>query len=120
MVDDVNSDKLPEIISGHKVVFVDAWAEWCGPCRTLSPILEEIQEKFKDKGLKVVKIDVDQNQKFSMENQITGIPSVLVYSDGKRVVFDDGAGKKTDKLVGVMPPEVYEQIAENLLAEEAA
>lgn len=120
MVDDVNSDKLPEIISENKVVFVDAWADWCGPCRTLSPILEEIQEKYKDKGLKVVKIDVDQNQQFSMENQITGIPSVLVYSEGKRVVFDDGAGKKMDKLVGVMPPEVYEQIAENLLAEEAA
>jgi len=63
---------------------------------------------------------VDQNQEFSMENQISGIPSVLVYSDGKRVVFDDGAGKKMDKLVGVMPPEVYEQIAENLLAEEVA
>ena len=120
MVDDVNSDKLPEIISENKVVFVDAWADWCGPCRTLSPILKEIQEKYKDKGLKVVKIDVDQNQQFSMENQITGIPSVLVYSEGKRVVFDDGAGKKMDKLVGVMPSEVYEQIAENLLAEEAA
>jgi hypothetical protein len=55
-----------------------------------------------------------------MENQITGVPSVLVYSEGKRVVFDDGAGRKMDKLVGVMPPEVYDQIAENLLAEEAA
>ncbi len=120
MVDDVNSDQIPKIISEHKVVFVDAWASWCRPCLTLSPILEEIQEKFKDKGLKVVKIDVDQNREFSMENQITGIPSVLVYSEGKRVVFDDGAGKKMDKLVGVMPPEVYEQIAENLLAEEAA
>ena len=55
-----------------------------------------------------------------MENQITGVPSVLVYSEGKRVVFDDGHGKKTDKLVGVMPMEVYEQIADNLLSEEAA
>ena len=55
-----------------------------------------------------------------MENQITGVPSVLVYSEGKRVVFDDGAGKKMDKLVGVMPIEVYDQIAENLLSEEEA
>jgi hypothetical protein len=45
---------------------------------------------------------------------------VLVYSEGKRVVFDDGSGRKMDKLVGVMPPEVYDQIADNLLATEAA
>ncbi|MHA2188112.1 MAG: thioredoxin family protein, partial [Candidatus Thorarchaeota archaeon] len=82
---------------------------------TLGPILEEIHDKYHEKGLKVVKIDVDHNQEFSMENQITGVPSVLVYSDGKRVVFDDGSGRKMDKLVGVMPPEVYEQIADNLL-----
>ncbi len=65
-------------------------------------------------------LDIDENQEFRIENLITGMPRVLVYSEGKRVVFDDGAGKKMDKLVGVMPPEVYEQIAENLLAEEAA
>jgi thioredoxin 1 len=120
MVDDISSDDLTQVISDNKVVFVDAWATWCGPCRTLSPILEEIEDKYGSKGLKVVKIDVDQNREFSMENQITGVPSVLVYSEGKRVIFDDGAGKKMDKLVGVMPPEVYEQIADNLLAEEAA
>ncbi len=119
MVDDINSEDLSQIISDYKVVFVDAWATWCGPCRTLSPILEEVQEKYKERGLKVVKIDVDQNREFSINNQITGVPSVLVYSEGKRVIFDDGSGQKMDKLVGVMPPEVYDQIAENLLAEEA-
>jgi len=120
MVDDISSDDLSQVISDNKVVFVDAWATWCGPCQTLSPILEEVQEKFKGKGLKVVKIDVDQNREFSMENQLTGGPRGLVYSEGKRGGIDDGAGKKMDKLVGVMPPEVYDQIAENLLAEEAA
>jgi thioredoxin 1 len=120
MVEDINSDDIPKIIEDNKVVFVDAFATWCGPCRTLSPILEELHEKYQGKGLKVVKLDVDQNREFSMENQITGVPSVLVYSEGKRVIFDDGAGRKMDKLVGVMPPEVYEQIANNLLAEQAA
>ena len=119
MVDDIKSDDIPKIVEDHKVVFIDAWATWCGPCRTLSPILEELQEKYGEKGLKVVKLDVDQNREFSMENQITGVPSVLVYSEGKRVVFDDGAGKKMDKLVGVMPPEVYAQIVDNLLEIEA-
>ena len=120
MVEDISSDDLQKVIGEHKVVFVDCHAVWCGPCRTLGPILEELNEKYEEKGLKVVKLDVDHNREFSMENQITGVPSVLVYSEGKRVIFDDGAGRKMDKLVGVMPPEVYEQIADNLLAQEAA
>ncbi|MGQ4912464.1 MAG: thioredoxin family protein [Candidatus Thorarchaeota archaeon] len=120
MVEDISSQELDDVIAQNKVVFVDCHAIWCAPCRTLGPILEEIHEKYQDKGLKVVKIDVDHNREFSAVNQITGVPSVLVYADGRRVVFDDGYGKKMDKLVGVMPPEVYEQIAENLLAEQPA
>ena len=120
MVEDISSTELDQIISDNKVVFVDAHAVWCAPCRTLGPMLEEVHEKFHERGLKVVKLDVDQNREFSTENQITGVPSVLVYADGKRVVFDDGHGKKTDKLVGVMPMEVYEQIANDLLAEVTA
>ena len=119
MVEDISSTELDKIISDNKVVFVDCHAVWCMPCRTLGPILEEVNDKYEGKGLKVVKLDVDHNREFSQENQITGVPSVLVYSEGRRVVFDDGHGKKTDKLVGVMPMEVYEQIADNLLAEEA-
>jgi thioredoxin 1 len=120
MVNEVNANELDSILSENKVVFVDCHAVWCGPCKTLSPILDELSEKFSDKGVKVVKLDVDQNREFSMENQITGVPSVLVYSEGKRVVFDDGSGRKMDKLVGVMPPEVYNQIAENLIAQATA
>ncbi len=120
MVEDISSTELDKIITDNKVVFVDCHAVWCAPCRTLGPILEEVNDKYEAKGLKVVKLDVDHNREFSQENQITGVPSVLVYSEGRRVVFDDGHGKKTDKLVGVMPMEVYEQIADNLLAEEAA
>ena len=120
MVNEVNADELDGIVSENKVVFVDCHAVWCGPCKTLSPIMEELSDKFGEKGVKVVKLDVDQNRQVSAENQITGVPSVLVYADGKRVVFDDGSGRKMDKLVGVMPPEVYDQIAENLTAEASA
>jgi thioredoxin 1 len=117
MVKNINSDELAQLIDNNRIVFVDCHADWCHPCKILGPILEDLDKKFQDKGLKVVKIDVDQNREFSAKNQISGIPSVLVYSEGKRVVFDDGSGRKMDKLVGVMPNEVYEQIAENLLAE---
>ncbi|MDF1538615.1 MAG: thioredoxin family protein [Candidatus Thorarchaeota archaeon] len=120
MVNEVSAEELNTIIEESKVVFVDCHAVWCGPCRTLSPIMSELSEKYGNKGVRVVKLDVDQNREFSMENQITGVPSVLVYSEGKRVVFDDGSGRKMDKLVGVMPPEVYDQIAENLITEATA
>ncbi|MFW9908986.1 MAG: thioredoxin family protein [Candidatus Thorarchaeota archaeon] len=120
MVNEISAEDLDGILAENKVVFVDCHAVWCGPCKTLSPIMEEIAEKYGEKGVKVVKIDVDQNRQFSMENQITGVPSVLVYSEGRRVVFDDGSGRKMDKLVGVMPPEIYEQIAENLITETPA
>ncbi|MFO7836040.1 MAG: thioredoxin family protein [Candidatus Thorarchaeota archaeon] len=117
MVKDINSDQIPEIIEDNKVVFVDCHAVWCQPCRTLSPILENIHEKYNSKGLRVVKLDVDENRDFSTKNQITGVPSVLVYADGQRVVFDDGNGNKMDRLVGVMPMEVYDTIANELLGE---
>ena len=120
MVEDISSDQLEQVIKDNKVVFVDCHAVWCGPCKALSPIMEELDEKYGEKGLRVVKIDTDQNREFSAQYQITGVPSVIVFAEGKKVVFDDGSGKQLDKLVGVMPPEVYDQIAENLLSEVEA
>ena len=120
MVEDISSDQLEQVIKDNKVVFVDCHAVWCGPCKALSPIMEELDEKYGEKGLRVVKIDTDQNREFSAQYQITGVPSVIVFAEGKKVVFDDGSGKQLDKLVGVMPPEVYDQIAENLLSETKA
>jgi thioredoxin 1 len=120
MVQEISSDQLEEVVSENKLVFVDCHAIWCHPCRTLGPILQGLDEKYSEKGFKVVKLDVDQNRDFSMENNITGVPSVLVYVGGKRVVFDDGNGRKTDKLVGVMPEEIYTQIIEELLIEDGA
>ena len=117
MVEEISSSDINEVVSKNKVVFVDCHAIWCGPCRTLSPMLEELHTKYSDKGFKVVKLDVDANREFSSENRITGVPSVFVFSEGKRVVFDDGRGNKIDRLVGVMPEEVYTQIIEELLAE---
>ena len=116
MVEEISSSEIDKVVSENKLVFIDCHAVWCGPCRTLSPILEELDEKYGEKGFKVVKLDVDQNREFSMENEITGVPSVLVFSEGQRVVFDDGRGSKSDRLIGVMPPEIYTQIIEELLA----
>ncbi len=115
MVQEIMADELERIVSENKVVFVDCFATWCHPCKILGPVLEKLDEKYAPSGFKVVKIDVDKNQQFSMENRISGVPSILVYRDGQRVVFDGGRGRKTDKLVGVMPEEIYVEIIEDLL-----
>ena len=79
MVNDVTSDELNTIIEESKVVFVDCHAVWCGPCKTLSPIMEELSDKYGDKGVKVVKLDVDQNRQFSMENQISTLGTPVIW-----------------------------------------
>ncbi|RDE12960.1 MAG: hypothetical protein C4K49_09150 [Candidatus Thorarchaeota archaeon] len=116
MVEEIKADQLDLIVGSSKLVFVDCMAVWCHPCKTLGPMLEELDEKYKERGFKVVKIDVDRNRDFSMKNEISSVPSVFVYSEGKRVIFDDGRGKRMDRLVGVMPQEVYTEIIENLLS----
>ena len=120
MVEEIKAEQLESVVTENKVVFLDCHAVWCGPCKTLSPIIQELDEEYKDRGFKAVKMDVDQNRDFSMEKQITGVPCVFVYAGGQQVVFDDGSGRKLDRLVGVMPPEVYTQIVEGLLAEVEA
>ena len=88
------------VLNSDKPVLVDFWATWCGPCRMLGPIIEEIATDFEGKAL-VGKVDVDNNQQVSVDYGIRNIPTVLIFKNGKGV----------DKIVGVAPKEV---IAEKL------
>ena len=65
------------------LVLVDFYADWCGPCQMLSPILEELAKKNKD--LKIVKINVDDHQQLALQNKVLSIPSIKIYKDGKLV-----------------------------------
>ena len=88
------------VLNSDKPVLVDFCATWCGPCRMLGPIIEEVAADFEGKAV-VGKVDVDNNQQVSVDYGIRNIPTVLIFKNGEVV----------DKIVGVAPKEV---IAEKL------
>lgn len=90
------------VLNSDKPVLVDFWAVWCGPCRTLGPIIEEVATDFEGRAV-VGKVDVDNNQQVSVDYGIRNIPTVLIFKNGEVV----------DKIVGVASKEV---IAEKLSA----
>ena len=90
------------VLNSDKPVLVDFWAVWCGPCRMLGPIIEEVAADFEGKAI-VGKVDVDNNQQVSVDYGIRNIPTVLIFKNGEEV----------DKIVGVASKEV---IAEKLSA----
>ena len=82
-----------EVINSEKPVLLDFWAEWCGPCRMMSPVVDEIAEERSD--IKVGKINVDAQQELAAKFGIMSIPTLVVMKDGKIVNQSVGAGPKS-------------------------
>ncbi len=97
-ITDANFEEV--VLKSTKPVLVDFWAEWCGPCRMVGPIVEEISNDFGDKAV-VGKVDVDNNPEISMRFGIRNIPTILFFKGGQVVDKQVGAGPKqalVDKL----------------------
>ncbi|MEP6480298.1 MAG: thioredoxin [Rhodoglobus sp.] len=82
-----------EVLNSKDTIMVDFWAEWCGPCRAVSPILDAIAAEHSDK-IKIVKLNVDDNPQTAMKYQITSIPAMKVYRGGEVVKTVIGAKPK--------------------------
>ncbi len=84
-----------EIISSKNLVLVDFSAEWCGPCKTLGPILIQVKDELKDR-LKIVKIDVDKNRSLSEKYEVRGVPTMVLFKEGRQIWRQSGVVQKND------------------------
>ena len=95
-IKNLNLENFDEEISNSNLpVLIDFWAEWCGPCKTLTPILEELASEMNDKLL-VAKVNLDENQDLAMKFSIRSIPTLLLFKSGKLIDTKVGLSPKNE------------------------
>ena len=100
----ITDSNFNDVISKNKTVLVDFWAEWCGPCRMIGPIIEELANEYKGKAI-IGKLDVDSNQESSIKYGVRSIPTILTFKDGEIV----------DRQVGAVPKETLTNVIDSQL-----
>lgn len=88
------------IINSETPVLIDFFADWCGPCKMLTPILKQVKEDLGE-DIKIIKIDVDENQLLASKYQVRGVPTMLLFKSGKQVWRQSGVLQK-DQIVSVV------------------
>ena len=101
-ITDSNFDSI--VAKSDIPVLVDFWAPWCGPCRQIGPIIEQLAEQYTGK-IKVGKVNVDENQEIASQQGISGIPAIILFSNGERV----------DELIGAAPKSAFEKMIDRHL-----
>ena len=101
---EITDSNFNNVISKNKTVLVDFWAEWCGPCRMIGPVIEELANEYEGKAI-IGKVDVDSNQESSIKYGVRSIPTILTFKDGEIV----------DRQVGAVPKEILKNVIDSQL-----
>ena len=99
-----NVESFEKSLNEGKLMMVDFWAAWCGPCRMLAPMVDDLAEKYAGKVV-VGKVNVDEEQELAIRYGVMSIPTVIFFKDGKEI----------DRKVGVMPPSAFTQVLDSNL-----
>lgn len=93
---ELNKSNVDEALKEKKVTVLDFWAEWCGPCRMLGPIIDELSDDNAGKDVTIAKINVEENQELAIKYGVRGIPTVIIFKDGEEQTRKVGIGTKSE------------------------
>ena len=99
-----NQETFDKALEEGELMMVDFWAEWCGPCQMLGPVIESLAEEYEGRAV-VGKVNTDEEQELAIRYRVMNIPTVLFFKDGREI----------ERRVGVMPPDAFVQILEENL-----
>ena len=102
-----NEEGFDKALSSDKLMMVDFWATWCGPCQMLGPVIEQLAEEYEEQDVIIGKVDVDENPELARRYGVMSIPTVIFLKDGEEF----------DRKVGAMPAEVYADALDEALEE---
>ena len=110
-IDDIGDDDFQEeLLNGDGITVVDFWAPWCGPCRMMAPILNDIAIEFAGRGVRVVKVNTDLAQETALQFEIRSIPTLIFFKDGEPLF----------QFAGLVPKKVLDRELNTLLGEATA
>ena len=90
-----------DIINKPKPVLIDFYADWCGPCKMMAPVLKQVKENLGDK-VSIIKIDVDKNQKLASKYQVRGVPTFMLFKNGKQLWRQSGVIQKEELISTIL------------------
>lgn len=93
---ELNQNNVEAALKEKKITVLDFWAEWCGPCRMLGPIIDELSVDYAGKDVTIAKINVEENQNLAIKYGVRGIPTVIIFKDGEELTRKVGVGSKTE------------------------